>query len=187
MHDLCSLLSPGETVLICAEILFCYCFNFIITIIVYEWEWASCQPQCPLSQFHCPRCDHMGALWHLSTLFRMNRTRDPLWWTAQSRRSSSRTPTPPPPICVFAVNMHTLNLLMGFVLIGHMFCFVAEKCSRISQLPLLAKKSYGLAAVLLKDGRTKRQAYFKLCWIFKHSTDERGKVTVWRVKRTWCV
>lgn len=37
---------------------FCYRFNFVTTFIVHEWEWASCQPQCPLSQFHCPRCDH---------------------------------------------------------------------------------------------------------------------------------
>lgn len=48
---------------------FCYCFNFIINIIVYVWQWASCQPQCPPSQFHCPLCNHMGALQHFSTLF----------------------------------------------------------------------------------------------------------------------
>lgn len=47
----------------------CYCFNFIIIIIVYVWQWASCQPQCPPSQFHCPLCSHMGALQHFSTLF----------------------------------------------------------------------------------------------------------------------
>lgn len=66
----CSLQTPGETVLIGAEMLFCYCcFNIRVTLFVHEWEWASCQPQCPLSQFHCPCCDHMGAPWHLSTLF----------------------------------------------------------------------------------------------------------------------
>lgn len=39
------------------------------TINVNVWQWASCQPQCPPSQFHCPICSHMGALQHFSTLF----------------------------------------------------------------------------------------------------------------------
>lgn len=112
---MCSLLTPGETVLICAATAFCYCFNFMITFIVYEWEWASCQPQCPLSQFHCPCCGHMGASWHLSTLFGTSRTKNPLWWTAQSRSDSSSKPPPPRRERVLAVNMHVLNQLTRLV------------------------------------------------------------------------
>lgn len=41
------------------------------------------------SQFHCPCCDHMGASWHLSTLFGTSGTNSPLWWTAQRRSNSS--------------------------------------------------------------------------------------------------
>ena len=38
------------------------------TFIFYVRQRASCQPQCPPSRFHCPLCDHTGALPHFSTL-----------------------------------------------------------------------------------------------------------------------
>lgn len=80
---MCSRLSPGETVLVCAESSFSYCFN-IISGVVDGWERASCQPQCP--QFHCPHCSHPGTLLHFS------RVTNPLWWTAQSRSHFLRNP-----------------------------------------------------------------------------------------------
>lgn len=85
-------------VLICAEITFCYCFNFIINIIVYVWQWASCQPQCPPSQFHCPLCNHMGALRHFSTLFEST---EPRMHCEEQHKVEATLPESPLDVCLW--------------------------------------------------------------------------------------
>lgn len=76
---------------------FCYCFNFIINI-VYVWQWASCQPQCPPSQFHCPLCNHMGALQHFSTLFELT---EPGMHCEEQHKVEATLPESPLDVCLW--------------------------------------------------------------------------------------